>query len=109
MSVDKDGNLLQGKKLIAINSGSFNKEQRKWSTTDQECYAFYKGIMDNKHLLFCRPFHLITDHLNLTYLVDSESDRVQRYKMALQVFTIIFIHGKGKGPLLLEPDSLSRM
>ena len=109
LSVDANNNPIQGKRIIAINSGSFNKEQRKWSTTDQECYAFYKGIMDNKHLLFCRPFHLITDHLNLVYLTDSESDRVQRYKMALQVFTIIWVHGKGKGPLLLESDMLSRI
>ena len=65
--------------------------------------------MDNKHLLFCRPFHLITDHLNLVYLTDSESDRVHRYKMALQIFTIIWVHGKGKGPLLLEADMLSRI
>ena len=73
--------------------------------TDQECYAFYRGIMDNKYMLFNRPFHLITDHLNLTYIVDSVSERVQRYRMALQVW----VHAPGKGPLLVEPDMLSRI
>jgi hypothetical protein len=100
---------MQKRFLIAINSGAFNKEQRRWSTTDQECYAFYKGIMDNKHLFYGRPFNLITDHKNLTFLVDSDSDRVNRYKMALQVFDITFIHGPGNGPTLQAPDTLSRI
>ena len=58
------------RKLLAINSGSFNKEQRIWSTTDQECYAIYKGIMDDQHLLFDRLYSASTDHKNLTFLVD---------------------------------------
>ena len=37
---DVDGTPLQQHLLISINSGSFNKEQIKWSTTNQECYAF---------------------------------------------------------------------
>jgi hypothetical protein len=47
-----DNQPVQNRLLIAINSGSFNKDQRKWSVTDRECYAFYKGIMDNRHLLY---------------------------------------------------------
>ena len=66
---DVNGTPLQQHLLISINSGSFNKEQTKWSTTDQECYAFYKRIMDNRHLLFNRS--LLTDHKILTFLVDS--------------------------------------
>ena len=108
ISVDSEGVKLQGRKLIAINSGSFNKEQRIWSTTDQECYAIYRGIMDNKHLLFGRLFSLVTDHKNLTFLVDSESDRVQRYKFALQVFNINWVHAPGAGDTLEAPDRLSR-
>jgi len=108
VSIDADGVKLQGRKLLAISSGSFNKEQRIWSTTDQECYAIYKGIMDNKHLLFGRLFSLITDHKNLTFLVDSESDRVQRYKFALQVFNIHWLHAPGTSDTLEPPDRLSR-
>jgi hypothetical protein len=103
-----DGLPLQQHLLISINSGSFNKEQRKWTTTDQECFAFYKGIMDNKHLLFNRPFFMITDHKNLTFLVDSESERVIRYKMALQTFSINWVHAPGKSRALFGPDALSR-
>ena len=105
---DADGTPLQQQLLISINSGTFNKEQTKWSTTDQECYAFYKGIMDNRHLLFNRPFYMITDHKNLTFLVDSQSERVIRYKMALQAFNIIWVHAPGKSRALVGPDALSR-
>ena len=94
--------------MISINSGSFNKEQVKWSTTDQECYAFYKGIMDNRHLLFNRSFFMITDHKNLTFLVDSLSERVIRYKMALQAFDIKWVHAPGNSRALAGPDALSR-
>jgi hypothetical protein len=108
-SKDSEDKLRQKRMLIAINSGSFNKEQRKWSTTDQECYAFYRGIMDNRHLLYNRPFKMITDHKNLTFLVDSESERVVRYKMALQCFTIEWVHAPGASPTLFAPDMLSRI
>jgi hypothetical protein len=94
--------------LLAINSGSFNKEQRIWSTTDQECYAIYKGIMDDQHLLFDRLYSASTDHKNLTFLVDSESDRVQRYKFALQPFHIHWLHAPGTSDTLEAPDRLSR-
>ena len=90
--------------MISINSGSFNKEQTKWSTTDPECYAFFKGIMDNRHLLFNRSFFMITDHKNLTFLVDSQSERVIRYKMALQAFDINWVHAPGKSRALAGPD-----
>ena len=103
---DVNGTPLQQHLLISINSGSFNKEQTKWSTTDQECYAFYKGIMDNRHLLFNRS--LLTDHKNLTFLVDSQSERVIRYKMALQAFDINRVHAPGKSRALAGPDALSR-
>ena len=105
---DINGVSLQQHLLISMNSGSFNKEQMKWSTTDQECYAFYKGIMDNKHLLFNRPFFMITDHKNLTFLVDSQSERVIRYKMALQTFSINWVHAPGTSRALFGPDALSR-
>ena len=94
--------------MISINSESFYKEQTKWSTTDQECYAFYKGIMDNRHLLFNRSFFMITDDKNLTFLIDSQSERIIRYKMALQAFTINWVHAPGKSRALAGPDALSR-
>jgi hypothetical protein len=62
--------------------------------------------MDNRFILYGRPFIMITDHMNLTYLVDSESDKVQRWKASLQQFTITFIHAPGV--TIPEPDLLSR-
>ena len=59
-------------------------------------------------MLFGRLFSLITDHKNLTFLVDSESDRVQRYKFALQVFNINWLHAPGTSDTLEPPDRLSR-
>ena len=97
----------QVQRYIAICSGSFGKDQRAWTTTEQECFAFYKGIMSNKHLLLGRRFILITDHLNLTYLVDSESMKVIRWKLGLQQFEMDYVHGQGV--LIPVPDHLSRL
>ena len=58
-----------------------------------------------RHLLFNHS--LLTDHKNLTFLVDSQSERVIRYKMALQAFNIIWVHAPGKSRALVGPDALS--
>lgn len=106
-SKDDFGEPLQKEQYIAISSGSFNKQQRLWTTTEHECFAFYRGIMDNKHLLYGREFILITDHLNLTFLVDSESEKVQRWKGGLQEFDLTFEHSEGPG--IPVPDWISRL
>jgi hypothetical protein len=77
------------------------------TTTEQECFAFYKGIMNNKHLLLGRRLILTTDHLNLTYLVDSESMKVIRWKLGLQQYEMDYVHGQGV--LIPVPDYLSRL
>ena len=74
----------QEKVIVAISSGSFNRAQMNWGTTEQECFAFCRGILDNEFLLAGREFNLITDHKNLSYIAESESKKVRRWKLALQ-------------------------
>jgi len=106
-SVNESGELNQEQLQTATSSGSFSKQQRLWSTTEHECFAFYRGIVDSKHLLYGRDFTLTTDHLSLTYLVSSESEKVQRWKGGLQEFSITFIHSPG--PDIPVPDWISRL
>ena len=58
--------------------------------------------MDNRHLLFNRS--LLTDHKNLIFLVNSQSERVIRYKMALQAFGN-WVHVPDKSRALIGPDA----
>ena len=97
----------QEKLIVAISSGSFNRAQMNWGTTEQECFAFCRGILDNEFLLAGREFNLITDHKNLSYIVESESKKVRRWKLAMQEFQFFVIHTSGI--TIPEADWLSRL
>jgi hypothetical protein len=101
--LDDDGNKL----ICGIKSGSWNKVQAKWPTVEQECYAIYRTVVDFEPLLIGRPFTLFTDSKNLTFLKESPSRKIQRWKLAMQMFTFEIQHVPGEENI--EADSLSRI
>ena len=52
---------------------------------------------------------MLTDHKNLTFIVDSQSERVIRYKMALQAFDINWVHAhdKSRAPTVINNITIS--
>ena len=95
------------KRICGIKSGSWNKVQAKWPTVEQEAYAIYRTITDFEYYLVGRPFTLYTDSQNLTFLKESPSRKIQRWRLALQMFTFQSIHVAGE--VNVEADSLSRV
>ena len=65
-------------------SKSLKTAELKWSTIDKEMYAIVYALFKFDHLLRDIKFTLQTDHKNLTYLVDSRSPRVQRWRSEIQ-------------------------
>ena len=95
------------KRICGIKSGSWNKVQAKWPTVEQEAYAIYRTVTDFEYYLVGRPFTLYTDSQNLTFLKESPSRKIQRWRLALQMFTFQSIHVAGE--VNVEADSLSRL
>ena len=81
---------------IVFLSRSLKKSELNWSTIEKEAYAIYYAITEIGYLLKGTPFTLLTDHANLTYISDSCSAKVIRWKLAIQeyVFTVRYIPGE---------------
>jgi hypothetical protein len=92
---------------VAFCSASFAKEQTRWSTPEKEAYAIYYAFHAFEYLIRDRKFTLRTDHANLTYINDSGSPKVIRWKLAIQEFDFNIEHVKGEDNI--AADYLSRV
>jgi hypothetical protein len=81
---------------IAFMSKSFDKTQQRWPVIEQECFAFFYAITSWEYLLQGRRFTLRTDHRNLTFLNESASEKVRRWKLALQHYSFDIQHIQGR-------------
>jgi len=68
---------------IEFISKAFSKQQRGWSTNEQEAYAIFYTCRKLDYLLRDVFFVLQTDHLNLVYVNNEASPKVKRWKLAL--------------------------
>ncbi len=80
---------------IQFISGTFTKEQLRWSTNEKEAYAVFYCLLKLRHLLRDIQFVLLTDHKNLIYINDCASDKVARWKLFTQEFDALIEHLPG--------------
>ena len=80
---------------IQFISGTFTKEQLRWSTNEKEAYAVFFCLLKLRHLLRDIQFVLLTDHKNLIYINDCASDKVARWKLFTQEFDALIEHLPG--------------
>jgi hypothetical protein len=80
---------------IAIMSKTFNKQQKRWSVPEKECYAIHEAVHKFAYLLRDVHFMLHTDHQNLTYIRDSGSAKVIRWKLDIQTYRFTLVHIPG--------------
>ena len=92
---------------VAILSQAFTDQQRRWHTAEKEAYAVFWAITKLRHLLLDRPFLIRTDHMNLTYIDTGTSDKIKRWKLALQEYQFKIEHVEG--PKNIVADPLSRL
>src|SRR6266542_2834052 len=64
-------------RIIACTSRTYNKHEKKYPITEQECLAVVWGIKKFKQYLSVKPFKIITDHMALEIIrtVDLPSGR----------------------------------
>jgi hypothetical protein len=80
---------------IGFMSKTLSAQQRKWTTTERECYAIYMTLRKFEYLLRDVPFELFTDHENLVYLNTPPSNKVLRWKLAVQEYDAYVEHIAG--------------
>ena len=88
-------------------SSGLNDTQIRWSTYEKEAYAIYYAITELSYLIRDSFFTLRTDHANLVHIRDSGSDKVIRWKLAIQEYNFHIEHIKGEKNFIA--DALSRL
>lgn len=80
---------------IEFISKSFSKEQRRWSTAEQEAYAIFYALRKFDYLLRDVKFTIQTDHKNLIYINTDGSAKVKRWKLLVQEYDFDIVHIPG--------------
>lgn len=93
--------------VIAYGGKSLTTEERKWSTTDKECYAVLKGIEQYHTYIANNKFTVVTDHKSLVWLMKAKHNgRLERWSLRLQEYNFEVVHRPGKSNVVA--DALSR-
>ena len=91
---------------ITFFSKTFSATQRKWSTSDKEMYAVYYGVRSLHQFLAGRRFTILSDHEALSYNRESDSSKINRWKMAISEYDYELKHIAGEDNVVA--DALSR-
>lgn len=92
---------------IIFYSSALHGAELNWSTIEKECYAIFATLTKFSHLLRDNKFLLRTDHMNLTYINLGVSQKVQRWKLALQEYDFNIEHVPGARNVVA--DAFSRL
>jgi len=90
---------------VAFMSKALSDAETRWSVTEKECYAFVYMFKKYEYLLRDRHFILRTDHRNLTYLNESASPKVRRWKILVQEFDFSIEYIKGEDNIVADATS----
>ena len=94
---------------IAYASKKLLPRQQRYSVYERECLAIVWAVDKFKVYLFGKPFILQTDHRALVFLnsANHTNDRIMRWAMLLQPYSIVFQDIPGKDNV--GADYLSRL
>jgi len=73
---------------VCYYSHRFNDIQRRWNTTEQECFAIVLAFLRYEPMLRYAPVQVETDHANLTFMSESTNPKVQRWVHLLSRFDV---------------------
>lgn len=75
--------------VIAYGGKALTEEERKWSTSDKECYAIIRGIQAYRPYLAGTHFTIVTDHRALVWLQSAKhTGRLERWALKIQYLTL---------------------
>jgi RNase H-like domain found in reverse transcriptase len=69
---------------------------------EKETFAIFTCLMKWEHHLRDVKFTLMTDHKNITFLNKHPSQKVMRWKLAIQEYDFDIIHIPGKDNIVAE-------
>ena len=101
--VDNDGKEIP----IGFLSRSLRGAECRWSTFEQEGFAIYKALEKFEYLIRDAQFTIRTDHRNLLFMNEKASNKVQRWKNAIQQYNFVCEHIPG--PDNIVADHYSRL
>jgi len=80
---------------LGFISKSLSETEKRWSVYEKEAYAIFYACKKWEHYLRGNHFHLFTDHRNLTFLNRPPSEKVMRWRLAIQEFdfSVAYIEG----------------
>jgi hypothetical protein len=81
---------------LGFISKSLSDTERRWSVYEKEAYAIFYSFNKWEHFLRGNKFHLFTDHKNLTFLNRPPSEKVMRWRLAVQEFDFKVAYIKGE-------------
>ena len=93
--------------LVALASKAFTPAESKWTTIEQECFAIFYCIRKWEHMLRGHKFVVETDHKNLSFIQNSETPKIVRWRLALQDYQFMIRHIAGSSNVVA--DALSRI
>ncbi|GKT29852.1 Transposon Ty3-I Gag-Pol polyprotein [Aduncisulcus paluster] len=94
-------------KVLGFMSKSLSEVQSRWSITELELFAIVYCVDQMQQYLRGREFVVHSDHRNLLYMEESQSKKVQRWKMVLSEYDFKLHHIAGKQNVVV--DVLSRV
>lgn len=93
--------------VIAYGGKTLTEEERKWSTSDKECYAIIRGIQPYRPYLAGTHFTIATDHRALNWLQSAKhTGRLERWALKIQYLNFEIVQRPGKSNVVA--DCLSR-
>ena len=96
---------------IVFGSRKYTDTERAWETTRQEATAIKSAIEDVDCYIFGQHFYLLSDHLNLRFMHNSDNRAVIRMRHFLSQYKMTVVHVTGQwnnadGISRLETDQL---
>jgi len=92
---------------VAFMSRSLTAQECNWTTTEKECFAIVYALRKFEYLIRDCHFTLLTDHQNLIYIDSETSQKVKRWKLAIQCYDFDIHHIAGR--LNTIADGFSRI
>jgi hypothetical protein len=92
---------------ISFMSKTLSAQECNWTTTEKECWAIVYAFKKFQYLIRDIHFTLLTDHKNLIYIDSETSQKVKRWKLAIQEYDFDIHHIPGR--LNVIADAFSRL
>ena len=103
MQPDGEGKL----KPVAYGSRTLRKEQTRWPIMQIELFAIIMGLREYRNYLINKPFTILTDCKNLTWLnkTDHSNGRLLRWQFEISQYNFKITHIKGHQNIIADAAS----